>query len=553
MVSAAALVTGTSAALWQAAEARRERNAALQHETAARESEARAVAAAASAATSENLALKQKERAEQTAEFLSRLLDHAAAEVEGGRNPEALAGALGRSSDLLRKITQDAALQGDLLKRISRLYISIGDWRNAIATQRELLEVTVKLHGPESTEAFAVMLDYLKSEADHGMRAAVPEQIEALQLRIEKAGGKGGKLWFDVLREQVRVWIKLDDSHKALKVGERIMAAVTEWKVLGQLRMNARITHASALEFAGRFDEALKLLEVCRQTGVEEKAKEASMLSIERRQLLILEARGDHKGGAAVLLRRLEAMHVAAPLPGADQFVAILMQLAGFESAAGQHEEAGRHVAEALALTRRPESAGTSAAGGECRCLVRLAECETAAGQHEAAIRHAQEGRQCALRNGKKRDLIGALEQLAWSHHAAGQMEEAFAVWQETCEVHADDPNFKSVFYPLAEMAAIRHAQMRHAEAVKIVSEIWRRCLSHPLGAEDIGELGYTAQMALKYWAAQEKADSGTPPPAELAAWKKAAETDRAQKDRKGRATADKGTGTVERVRKAVP
>ena len=544
LISSAALLGGTALALWQAEEARRERNVAREHETRALQQTALAVAA-------EKRAQEEKRRAEQTASFLSKLLEHAAEEVERGSNPQALSKALDHSNAMLNALEDDVVLKGALLEQMSRLHVSMGDWENAIARLQSYAETAAALHGPESEKALNALLEMLKKVADHGDRVAVPTALVALRGRVEKAGLKGGKLWFDVLREQVRVWIKLDESENALKVSEELMAAVTQWMARGQLRLNARITHATALEFAGRYDEALALLEVCRVTGIEEKTKEPAMRAIERRQLFILEARGDHAGGAEIVRQRLEAMRTTVPTPGQDQMVSTLLQLAEFESAAGQHDEAVKHGLEALNLASSPAAAETKAAGAVGQCLNCLAECESAAGRHEQAVRHAQESRLHAFRTGKTNDLVSALEQLAWTHRAAGQLDEAFAVWQEACEVHVDDPNFKSVFYPLAEMAAIRHTQTRHAEAVEIIRDIWQRCVSHPLGAKDIGELGYTARLGLKYWAAQEESVPGTPPPAELAAWQKAEETDRTQNRGKGRAPADKGPGTVERVRKS--
>jgi tetratricopeptide (TPR) repeat protein len=544
LISAAALISGTTIALWQAQEARRERNVALEHETAARLSEARAT-------TSESLALKQKQRAEQTASFLSQLLEHAADEVEHGSNPQALSKALERSNDMLNALEDDPVLKGALLQQISRLHISMGDWENALARLQAYAETVALQHGPESEKALDARLETLKLMAAHGDRLAVPPALVALRGRIEKAGLKGGNLWFEVLREQVRVWIKLDESQKAMEASEEMMAAVTDWKIRGQTRLNARIAHAMALEFAGRYDEALALLEVCRITGIEEKAKESAMRGIERRQLFILEARGDHAGGAAVVRRRLDAMRTSVPALGVDHVVSTLLQLAEFESAAGHHDEAVKHGLEALNLANSPAAAETKAAAAVGRCLNCLAESESAAGWHEQALLHAQESRLHAFRSGKTNDLVSALEQLAWTHRAAGQLEEAFAVWQEACGVHEDDPNFKSIFYPLAEMAAIRHEQKRHAEAVEIIRDIWQRCLSHPLGAKDIGELGYTARLGLKYWAEHEKATPGSAPPAELAAWQKAEEIYRTQNSGKGRAAPDKGPVKPERVRKS--
>lgn len=543
LISTAALAGGTALALWQAAEARKERNAAREHEAEALEQTALAVAA-------EKKAQQEKRRAEQTSSFLSQLLDHAADEVEHGSNPQALSKALEHSNGMLNALQYDPMLKGALLERLSRLHISMGDWENAIARLQAYAEMVAAQHGAESEEALEARLTMLKQVADHGDRVAVPPALVALRGLIEKAGLKGGNLWFDVQREQARVWIKLDESLKALDVSEGLMAAVMEWKARGQTRLNARITHATALEFAGRYDEALALLEACRITGIEEKAKESAMRGIERRQLFILEARGDHAGGAAVVRRRLEAMRTSVPAPGVELVVSTLLQLAEFESAAGHHDEAVKHGIEALNLASSPAAAETKAAGAVGKCLNCLAECESTAGRHEQAVQHAQESRLHAFRTGKTNDLVSALEQLAWTHRAAGHLEEAFAVWQEACGVHEDNPNFKSVFYPLAEMAAIRHEQMQHAEAVEIIRDIWQRCLSHPAGAKDVSELGYTARLGLKYWAAQEKTAPGTPPPAELAAWQKAEETYRTPNSGKGRASPDKGPVKPERVRK---
>lgn len=551
LVSAFALILGTAAALWQASKARHERNTALHMEALARQSETEALRMTALAQASEKRVQVEKGRAQQTVAFLNALLDGAVEAVEQGSNPEALSNALSRSNGHLMKLGGDLELKAQLLERIAHLQISIGEWDSAIASQTAYENVIAAMHGAESKEAHRARLGTLKLVAGHGARATVPAPLEALRLRVEKAGLTGDKVWYDLLREQVRVWIKLDDRDRAMAASESMMASVLKCKARGQTLMNARLAHASALEFAGRYDEALALLELCKLTGIEEKASDSAMLAIENRQLLTLEARGDNAGGAAVLRLRLARIRAALPAAELEDMILTLLQLADFESAAGQHEEALHHAKEALSLVRSPEAKDSSAAGALCRCLNRLAECATAAGRHEEAVSHAQESRTHALRTGMKNDLVPALEQLAWSQRHAGQLEEAFGTWQELTRAHADSLNFKSPFSALEEMAAIRHEQKQQAAAVNIVQDIWRRCVSHPLGAKDIGEQGYIAEMGLKYWAAQETAAPSTPPPTELVAWQQAAKTYREQGKGKGRAAPDKGPSTVERVRKS--
>lgn len=481
---------------------------------------------------------------------MSGLLEAAAEEAEQGSNAEALSKALSRSDKLLTKLEADQELQSILLELMVRLHGSIGEWDRVITSLAAYQEVMAKIHGVESEKAQAARLETLKRVADHGERGTAPAALEALRVRVEKAGLEGKKVWFDVLREQVRVWIKLDDHERALKAGDTMLEAVEHWGARGQMRLNARLMHAAALEFAGRYDEALGLLEQCRLTGIEEKAKESALLSIENRQLLIYETRGDNARGAELMRRRLAQTRARGAAEKLEDHISTLLRLSGFESAAGQHAEALKHASEALDFSRSPAAEGRAAAGLLGRCLNSLADCSSAAGQHEQAVLHAQESRSHALRTGKKNDLVYALEQLAWSLHAAERLEEAFSTWQELERVRKGEPNFKSAFYVLHEMAAIRHEQNRPSEAVEIVRDLWRRCVSHPLGAKDIAELGYTARLGLNYWAAQQKAFPGIKPPAELATWQKAEEVDRTQNTAKGRAPPDKGpSARPERVR----
>jgi len=548
-VSAAALLAGTSAALWQAGVARREKSSAEEHAALAQQAEARALSEAARAQASEKAAQIEKKRAEQTAAFMYQLLDHAAEEIEKGSNPEALANALAGSEAMLGAIKDDSVLQSDLLERVTRLYVTVGQWDRVFDTMRQHVGVLSVLHGPESEEAHDGLLDLLKREADHGERAAVPGKLEALQKRIEQAGKIGSKLWFEVQRERVRVWLKLDDGERGLAVSTQAMAEAEARKLQGQLLLNVRIAHVSALEFTGDFDGALRLLELCRQTALQEKAKPSAMEGIEKRLLYTLEARGDHAQGAEVLRTRLKRQQAQMPQASAKDQVGTLLQLARFESAAAQHDEAVRHAREALAISRSPSASDTSLAAKVGSILLRLAASESAAGRHDEAIQHAREGYMDAVDQGRREGILSAQEELAWVLHAAARLDDAFAIWEENARMHEEDPNFKSVFMPITEMAAIRISQKRPAEALTLVQDIWRRCISHPLGAKDGGEQGYISQLALKYWAELEKAAPGSAPPAELEAWKKSVELYRAQKSGKGRAQGDKGLTPNFRVR----
>jgi hypothetical protein len=73
-------------------------------------------------------------------------------------------------------------------------------------------ELMAARHGADSAEAWESELNYLKRLDDHGPRATVPPKVLALRERVERKLGRADPFWFNVQRELVRVWVKLDEG-----------------------------------------------------------------------------------------------------------------------------------------------------------------------------------------------------------------------------------------------------------------------------------------------------------------------------------------------------
>jgi len=121
--------------------------------------------------------------------------------------------------------------------------------------------------------ARAAELNYLKTVTDFGERSTAPALLENLRRRVE-ADGIGGKYWLEVQRLLSRAWMKLDLPEQALAAAEKLMAEA-QLKVQNGRMSKAglvlhQIAHASALEFAGKYDQALALLEEARRHSKEQ-------------------------------------------------------------------------------------------------------------------------------------------------------------------------------------------------------------------------------------------------------------------------------------------
>ncbi|MBX7207785.1 MAG: serine/threonine protein kinase [Verrucomicrobiaceae bacterium] len=513
-VSVLALVGGAAVALWQAAVARQEKMMAEQLAARSRQAEA--------------LAQEESARAHRTAAFLTALLDSAADEISKGRNPEAFKLALERSAGMIGELENDPLLHGQVLDRLAIMHGAIGDWKTALSLMQQRVTVLGRLHGAESAEAREAELSLLKREAEHGSRALVPPRLEALRQRVEKTEGRGGRLWFHIQREIVRVWTKLDDERAAVAASSELLAEAERQKLTGRSLLTAQFSHVSVLQSVGDFDEAEALLSRCRDVAVKKRYDAVLLKQIDDRLLGIMVERGDHRRAVAFLRQRLDQTRASAVgIEGRRLLIATLNQLTIQETAASDHEAARGHGTEALALARTLEAAeGQDGASGRAEVgesLRRLAECESAARRHEDAIRHVAELKSNAMEQGGSGPLLVALRCQGEVLRNAGRLAEACSCFEERDVVNEQSsPSGRSRAEALEQIYRIRMDQGRAEDALALAGKMWSRMIADPSGSLDTGHLAYLAAFGTKAWDAVREACRSAQPPVELTAWKEA-------------------------------
>ncbi len=502
VVSAVALFSGTTVAAWQAVKAHRAREAA-EAQTAR--------------------AIEAESRARQTAGFLTKLLDDAAEEIEKGHNPEALQRALDRNNGPLMALGDDPQLQSNLLERVSGLYSTISDWKTALQLLKSRVQAVAAVHGAESPEAREAQLTYLKLETDQGARFTVPPLLLNLRDQLEASEGKGDRFWFELQRELVRSYIKLDLDAEALACSKATLAEAEKRTLPKPQLQLVHLSHAAILEKIRDYDGAEAILERCRSYS---RGKQA--WPVEKRLIYLLKSKGDHAHAADILRQRLTQLH-HGPQEGGPDLPATLLWLSEFESAAGQHESAIRHTLEALTLARQqpssPEQSKESTRSDIGDSLRALAAAESAAGQHIPALAHAREARENADGQGQKSALVKAITCEAKVQEAAGHLEEAYQCYGEAQDLREDRlANYRSRTTSLEPMWRIRMAQGRWADAMSRAAEMWPQPgIDDPAALEDVDHLGQIAKLGLQAWQAAQSVHPDTPPPPSLPLWLTAA------------------------------
>jgi len=502
VVSALALLTGATVAAWQAVLAHRAR-------------------AAAEAQTAR--AIEAESRASQTAGFLTKLLGDAAYEIDRGHNPEALQLALDNNREPLMALGKDPQLQSNLLERVARLYSTIGDWKTALQLLKSRVQAVAAVHGAKSPEAREAELTYLKLETDQGARFTVPPLLLNMRNQLEVSEGKGSRFWFELQRELVRAYIKLDLDAEALACSKDTMAEAEKRRLPKPRLQLVHLSHAAILEKIRDYDGAEAILQQCRTYS-----RGKQTWPVEKRLIYLFKSKGDHAKAAEFLRHRLTQLH-KGPQENGPNLPATLLWLSEFESAAGQHESAIRHTQEALTLARQQPSStkksreSTRSDIGDA--LRALASAESAAGQHMAALTHARGARENADGQGQKLTLVKAITCEATVQEAAGHLEEAYKCYGEAQDLREDRlANYRSRTTSLEPMWRIRMAQGRWADAMARAAEMWPRPdIDDPAALEDIDHLGQIANFGLQAWQAAQSANPDTPPPPSLPRWLTAA------------------------------
>ncbi|MES2597749.1 MAG: serine/threonine-protein kinase [Verrucomicrobiota bacterium] len=502
------MVAGTGVALWQAQAARLARRSAERETELARAAEKQAHGA--------------RREAQHTATFLLALLDRISLEASQGRNAEALKAALASSDHDILELEAGPELRIQLLDKIQGIYSTIGEIKLAIPLAALKAREIAALQGATSAEAFAAELSHLKMVVNFGARATAPALLEDLRKRVENAKGRDNKLWMDVQRELSRAWMKLDIPDKALAAAEELMDETRRQKLTPQNSLGNEIALAAALEFAGRYDEALSLLETARRHTTDP----GHFSRIDERVLFLLQRQGDFKRGAELARASLADLK-KKPDTQARDIISLLFLLAELESRNDEHGSAISHSEEALEIARAQLSGSAPASllhyKDVFQALLNISEYESEAGNFGDALPHADEAFRLARKVNNDQMITRSLQGLCDIHQAAGKLDEACDFLRQIHDRILDSgANLREGEKALSEICNIRRQQNRPEEALKLGMELWTEIRRRPEASEDVIHLGSMARIILASYDALKKARPETPAPQELAEWKNA-------------------------------
>jgi serine/threonine protein kinase/tetratricopeptide (TPR) repeat protein len=508
---ALAMIAGTSIALWQARVARDAQRTAEQVAVLARQAEKEAQTA--------------RHQAQQTASFLTGLLDRISQEVHNGRNPEALKAALAASNEKILALDAGPGLRIELLDRIHGIYATIGENKLAIPLALSRAHELARLHGPDSDQARAAELEHIKLVIDFGARATGPELVEDLLRRVEATGDRGSKFWMDLQRQLCRAWIKLDIPDKALAAARELVVVAAAQKPPNRGMVTNQLILGAALESAGKYDEALALMDEIRPRTDDP----AHLEKIDERVLYILQRKKDFKRGAEILRKQLaeaekEHGHTSIAL------VPVLSRLSEFESGSKDHDAAIAHCQRALDLVRAQVPANDSAAQNQRKeiwqVLLDLADRKSSGGLYRDAIEHTQEALRIASQMENEQMITRTMRDLGDFYRDAGDFDLAYETKRQSYErIRKSGANLRDSEQDLREMCQIRLEQGRPDEALKVGIQLWSDVQARPESRHDIAHLGEIAESILKSYAALQATTPTPAEPEQIAAWRDAVAT----------------------------
>jgi tetratricopeptide (TPR) repeat protein len=453
-------------------------------------------------------ATQHDRRATQTGSFVSGLLDRVIEEIGKGHNPEALKLALADCGKRIAEIDDDPALRIEMLGKAAEIYTRIGEPRAALPLLKDRADESRRLHGEASAEAVEAELGYLKIFMDHGDRSKASPLVLDLRTRLEAAGQRGTKAWFDVQRALVRSCLKLKKGKEAVVESEVALAAAAQQKLSTNSLFVLELSHVEALELSGEFDRAEQLLEkmhrdAAAQNNAGHMEETASAL------LHVLWSKKDFTRASALMREQLPA--VAAKFgPQSPEMLAGLCELSDSEKDAGQVDQAITHAQSALEIARtRPD-----VREGLFRALMALAAAETTAGRTNEASAHTQEALKHARDAGNNSQMESALDHLGHLHRIAGRYEEALAWFQQRAElVIATHASTKDIVEALKNICSTCTKLRRRPEAMQAAQQMWDHMRADPALIQNKEFASAIAQHAVHSYRMLRNSVGGAPEP----------------------------------------
>ncbi|OYW73427.1 MAG: hypothetical protein B7Z37_21545 [Verrucomicrobia bacterium 12-59-8] len=498
-ISVLALVTGAGVAIWQA--------------KLAREAQARA--------ESESL------RSRETSSFLTDLLSEVADEVRNGRNPEALRLALITSQQRIEDMRQDPDLQIELMRQVARLFDAMSDRKLSLEALRRSAQLAAARLGPEHPAAREAAFQHIIMEVDHGSRIEAVDLLKVLRAHIEQHEGRGSGNWFKAQSMLVRLWIKLRRGKDAAEEAAATVAEAHQEQISGMALHSILMSNAAALESAREFDAAERQIEECVGMAMQRGDLAARQGEFDARLVELQIHRGNYARAAVMQAGVVQRLQVQ---PDSPELPHQMIWQAEIEDRARLHAQAIAHAGEAIALIQvRTSAISTEEAHANTlrEDLLKAYEVQTAAyrslKQPDAAIGAAQEGLRIAQQGGNEILLTRALAALAGAQECAGHLDEAWQLYHQIYEKHAEhNASYKNRLDDLREMTRIRLRQGKPEEAMEHARDAWRQTLAEPSSQLEPDFLEYMAEFALKTWKSVQAVRPGVVVPEEVPAWEKA-------------------------------
>lgn len=476
-----------------------------------------AEAQARRAELNEHAAQMQERRATQSGTFVTGLLDRVTAEIIRGKNPEALRIALSGSDQLLDEIRDNPELRIELLGKLADIYAKIGEPRSMLPLLKRRADDMKALMGESHEEVFASELAYLKQVAYHGVRGTVPPLVTDLRSRVEAAGLRGTRLWFDVQRSLVIAWLKLKDGPRAVVEADVALDEARAKNLSPTSRFSIEMSSVNALELAGEFDRAETLLNKVRSTHLRLN-KPDRLEDLDAALLHLLRSKKDFTAAAALLRERLPAVRSKHGEHSSEMF-SLLIDLSDNENDAGESALSREHAAAALAMARStPEDRG--------RLFTALMALCVALDNDSDAIPLADEALAVARESGNDASVIRALDHRGRLGASTGDNHAALDCFQEKqARVMASRASTKDIVEAMTLVCSALTALDSREEAMHVAQQMWDRMLTDPALCEDKAFATNIAEHALHSYAMLRRVKPETPEPADLSAWKHSVET----------------------------
>ena len=480
-------------------------------------------------------------RATQTSGFVMDLLDRITEEVSKGRNPEALKLALEGSSERIASLGTDPGLRVELLGKVSDIYGTIGEHREHISLLKIHADEIARLQGPASEEALNAELEHCKAVMDHGDRSAAPALVLDLRQRVEAAGMKGSKFWFEVQRAMVRSWLKQKNGPNALAEAEFMVETALRNKVAKNMLTMHQMNLVFALELTGDFDRAEAILEEIRAYAItSQNAKR--LKDVDDALLHVLWSKKDHTRAAALMRARLPGLRdqLGAESPA---YARKLIELAEKEEEAKELEQARSHITDAIAIARQiPDQrevlfqaihrahniilSEIYPPGSQPMSARALAEEPKEKAQvRAAALKLSTEALTVARAEGNSDHLLTALLDMAKLLRDSGDWDKAEPLFKEhiALTIEAQD-NARNVVDAMKNLCVNQTRQGHRPEAMQTAQRMWNRMTADPLLMQDKVYVADIADHALHSYAMLRRVQPDAPEPPDYAKWKNAAE-----------------------------